>query len=63
MRLNRMRQLNNNTNKRKWIQSTYDVRVKIEKLLKKANRRVKLLYAQAILQEPYKEKLKEDQWK
>ena len=45
MRLNRMRQLNNNTNKRKWIQSTYDVRVKIEKLLKKANRRVKLLYA------------------
>ena len=40
-----MRQLNNNTNERKWVQITYDVRVKIEKLLKKANRRVKLLYA------------------
>ena len=30
-----MRQLNDNTNKRKWIQITYDVRVKIEKLFKK----------------------------
>ena len=30
-----MRQLNNNTKERKWIQITYDVRLKIEKLFKK----------------------------